>query len=207
MACYVPPLRATRQTERVYEHARNRRSNRCGGHHPATANAAPIAAGSTLSLNGSDSYTATSITFSNPANIGARNGSFADAGLMDCMGCVTMTSFNTGTATPFLLYTATDGVISTTLTVTSDTFEFNPNPPIPQLTISGSGILTLTGFDPTPGFYIITTQGPTDVSVTFSVTAIANAPSVPEPASLAMLGSALAAMGGLARRRRKSASK
>jgi len=173
----------------------------------ATANAAPIAAGSTLSLNGSDSYSATSITFSNPANIGGETGSFAAAGLTNCTGCVTMTSFNTGTATPFLLYTATEGAISTTLTVTSDTFAFDPGPPLASLTINGSGILTLTGFDPTPGSYIITTQGPTGVSVTFSVTSIATAPSVPEPASLAMLGSALAAMGGLARRRRKAASK
>jgi len=40
----------------------------------SSAHAVPIAAGSVLSLNGNDSFTSTSITFSNPANIGAGSG-------------------------------------------------------------------------------------------------------------------------------------
>ena len=42
-----------------------------------SAHAAPIAAGSVLSLDGNDSFNATSITFTNPANIGTGSGSFA----------------------------------------------------------------------------------------------------------------------------------
>jgi hypothetical protein len=110
----------------------------------------PIAAGSTLSLNGSDSYTSTSITFSNPANIGgAPSGSFAI--LTTCTGCVPMTGgFTTATATPFQLYTATEGAITTTLQVSSGSFNFASGT-LPDLTITGAGTLTLTGFDPTPG--------------------------------------------------------
>jgi hypothetical protein len=167
-----------------------------------SAHAIPIAAGSTLSLNGSDSYTSTSITFSNPANIGGvPNGSFAI--LTACTGCATMIGgFNTGTATPFQLYTATEGAITTTLQVSSDVFNFVGGA-LPNLTITGAGTLTLTGFDPTPGNYILTTQGPTGVSVTFSVTSLAAA--VPEPASLAILGGALAGLGLFGRRRRRAA--
>src|SRR5271156_3862292 len=144
----------------------------------ASAHAVPIANGSTLSLNGSDSFTSTSITFSNPANIGGSpSGSFSV--LIPCSGCVTMiSSFNAGTPTPFQLYTATEGPITTTLQVSSDVFDFVGGT-LSSLTITGAGTLTLTGFDPTPGDYILTTQGPTGVSGTFSGTSVADAGPAP----------------------------
>src|SRR5438270_9850548 len=108
-----------------------------------SAHAVPIAAGSTLSLMGTDTFTPTTINFVNPGSIGADSGSFA--GLGACVGWVTFTTPLTYGHTG-LLYIAVNNGLTSTLSLTSDVFSFNASNN--TLTVTVSGTATLTNFDP-----------------------------------------------------------
>src|SRR5262252_8175081 len=79
---------------------------------PLSVNAVPIAANSELSINGSDSFTQTTITFTGLGNVGGSSGDFTV--IANCSLCVTMIgSISAGTTGT--LYNAVSGAFSSAL--------------------------------------------------------------------------------------------
>ena len=175
-----------------------------------TASAATISGN--LSLTGTDWFTPTSVSFPGVANIGADFGNFTI--LAPCTGCVTMNvgTLSTSTVLPALIYTATEGAISSTFTLNPpSSFVFTPGTPgltLDQLVISGSGLVTLTGFEATAAIWSLTTQGVGldggSGTFTFSATLIATPTAVPLPGALSLFATGIVGLVALGRRRKKS---
>lgn len=114
------------------------------------------AAASADSLNigntplGSDTFTATSISFVNPGSVGPVSGIF---GSLACASCLQMTNFNSG-STNFTVFTVNTGTHTDTTTLTSVTFTGTAD----ALTIRGTGTTVIDGGAATPIAFILTTQ-------------------------------------------------
>jgi hypothetical protein len=148
-----------------------------------------------IGIGGSDTWNTTTINFSNPGVVTSAVGDFSTIPLFS--SATTIGSFDyalTGPESVTIFTTAVDGasLIVNQVTSSSDTGD--------TLTIKGNGTLDLDGYDPTVGTFIITSSN-TQGAISFEATA--GASPVPEPASLALFGTGLLGVVGIARRKFK----
>jgi hypothetical protein len=151
-----------------------------------------------VSFNGADSYTASTITFNGPGNIGGTSTGTL-AAFTDCIGCVLFNDFNFTTAgflNPTNVFTATEAGKTFTLALTSIVSSSLNS--FGDLSIRGLGTLSETGFDNTSGIFSLTSQGGSagKNNVTFSATAVTSSlDSVPEPSTILLLGTGMMGLG------------
>lgn len=134
-------------------------------------------------------------------SFGAGTGSFAGLGCADlggaCGSIKDIASFTTSPAiSTFLTLNAGSSTISFDLASFGAVAHDSATN---SISFSATGTIHYTGYDDTAGTFLLTAQG--DKITSFSATTLAANTQVPEPASLAILGGSLAAL-GLVRRKK-----
>lgn len=155
----------------------------------AAANATPI--NGSLGITGANnSWTSTAIIFNTPGSVNAVSGTFAAPDLLGSTAFMQSFIYTPGPEV-FILFTGANGLQLNVDSITSGYVNDL------GLHIQGFGTFHETGFDPTPGSFTLNSSN--SGVVTFQVTASASP--VPEPASLALFGTGLLGIVGIARRK------
>ncbi len=101
------------------------------------------------------------------------------------------------------IYTTTTGGTTSTFTLTSEWFyPSGSGAGFEDFNVFGTGTFTLTGFDPTPGMFNFTINQVGTMVGSFSAEGFTTpTPPIPEPSSLALLGTAMLGAAAIARRK------
>ena len=157
----------------------------------AAANATPIN-GSIGITGANNSWDSTAIYFTAPATVNAVSGTFAAPDLSGTTAYLQNFSYLPATySTPVGLLNGNNGLQLFATSITSGYVDKL------GLHIAGIGFFNEAGFDTTPGTFTLNSSN--SGVVTFQVTASASP--VPEPASLALFGTGLLGIVGIARRK------